>query len=165
MERPFQWSFCGQWKTSEFSKIRFSMETFLSQRYRESSLPATRMGLYCVSEERDEGGNLAKTSLCFTIQLWETKDISDKIFSFPLIFYQTIHGKIKEQEGRVGKRGQAWVSWPGRLPWLRVQEFLSLGTWRLSVFLVDEFSGPQRSYGPRDAFCGVYTCSSLVSAE
>lgn len=70
-----------------------------------------------------------------------------------------------EDKGAGGKRGQAWVSWPGRLLWLQVQEFLSLRTWRLSLFLVDEFSGPQRSYGPGDAFCAIYTCPSLVLAE
>lgn len=62
-------------------------------------VPATRMGLYCVSENWDEGGNLAKASLSFTIQPWKTKEISNKNIFFPLYFYQNTYGKIKGQEG------------------------------------------------------------------
>lgn len=112
------------------------------------------MELYCVSEKWDEGGNLAKTSLCFTMQPWETKEISDKN-----IFFSSFLSKHPwEDKGAggdtLGKKGQ-------EAGFLTRSASLAVGTegppshrtcW-LSLFLVDKFSVPQRLYGPRHSFC------------
>lgn len=105
------------------------------------------MRLYCVSEKWNEGGRLAKTPSCFTIEPWETKNTSEKN-----LFSQFLSKRLwgdKEVRGNSGKEGAGnGFPEPHQPPWLQDRRSsLPQGSLTSISLLDSEFNALHRSYG------------------